>query len=414
MKQTQRIAYLVSHPIQYQAPFLRRLAAVPGVELTVYFLSDRGAVEYTDPEFGVRFKWDVPLLQGYGHVFVRRSGDPPGSHRWLNLEVAATLRRGRHDALIVHGYDHLAYWVAFAQATLAGIPLVLRGTSTLLDPPPASRRWLKGILLRALLSRISAALYIGRRNREFYEHYGVNGERLFRAPYCVDNAFFSKRADELRDARPAVRKQFGILDDRPVVLFCGKLIPKKRPLDLLAAFARVRRQNPCHLLFAGEGALRAEIERSARSGRVPDVHVSGFLNQSEVACAYSAADLMVLPSASRETWGVVVNEAMNFGLPVIVSDRVGCAPDLVREGVNGHVVPASDVDRLSEVLRGLVLDRDRRVRFGEASRRMIPGWSVDAHVEGILRAVERLPLRRDRRATEAKRRRTQPARSAVR
>jgi glycosyltransferase involved in cell wall biosynthesis len=218
-------------------------------------------------------------------------------------------------------------------------------------------------------------------------------EKLFFTPYSVDNDFFQQEADRLKPCRGELRRKFGVPDDRPLILFCGKLIPKKQPLLLLEAYARVRREHPCALLFAGDGPLRGEVEAAAARQGIADVHITGFLNQREVSQAYVAADLLVLPSAWGETWGLVLNEAMNFGLPVVATDRVGGAVDLVREGENGVVVPHNNSEALAGALDQMVKDPFLRIRLGQRSRKIIQGWGLREVVQGIAQASSKLGIR---------------------
>lgn len=383
-----RLAILTSHPIQYQAPLWRRLAQDPQIDLTVYFLSDQGAVEYLDPEFCVKFRWDTSLLEGYRHKFLSKTHGSTNAVVPAIRVLIADLKRYRYDALVVHGYTHWLYWLTFLSAWLIGVPIFLRGTSTLLDQPPLVKRALKAIMLRFLIRKAAACLYLGTCNKQFYRHYGADERRLFFTPHVVENAFFNQQAKSLRGQKYGLRKRFGIEDEDPVVLFCGKLIPKKQPLHLLKAFARIRREHRCHLLYVGEGVLRKDIEREVAQKGIPDVHFAGFLNQSAIGEAYAIADLLVLPSLWGETWGLVVNEAMNFSLPIVVSDKVGAAYDLVRQGVNGYIVPAGDVKALAEAITDLITDEEKRNSFGRKSAEIIEGWSIDAHIRGIVQALQ--------------------------
>jgi glycosyltransferase involved in cell wall biosynthesis len=391
MRQAHLVA-LFSHPIQYFAPLFRHVAARPEIDLTVYFCSRKGLEEYPDPGFGQSVQWDIPLLEGYDYQFLPNAGKGDGVLSLLNPGIVKELFKKRYDAIWVHGYMHATNWLAFLAARVTGTPILLRGESNLLRPRPWWIRLVKSVGLRALFSQVSAFLYIGTRNREYYEHYGAPSEKLFFTPYCVDNAYFQRQAKRLRPQRDELRKAFGITDERPIILFCGKLIPKKQPLMLLEAFAQVRRESPCALLYVGDGILRSEIEERVTEKDIPDVHITGFLNQSEVPKAYAAADILVLPSTwvggDTETWGLTVNEAMNFGLPIVVSDRVGCAPDLVQEGENGYVVPYDDTRALAEVLESLVSQPEQRKRYGRNSLDIIQDWNFEACADGIVEAMQ--------------------------
>ncbi len=383
-----RVAHLVSHPIQYFAPLYRELARRPEIELTVYFYSDATAREFVDAGFGLAVTWAPPLLEGYEHRFLPSAAHTDISGRFLkppNLDIVREIASGAFDVLWVHGYAHLTTWLAVAAARARGMRVLIRDEQTLLHGRPMGRRALKSVALQALYAQ-STALYIGEQSRRYFAHYGMPAERMFPARYCVDNAHFQRRAAELAPRRREIRARFGIDDDAPVVLFAGKLIEKKQPLLLIEAFARVRRERPCTLLIAGDGPLRGAAERLAGRIGVPDVHFAGFLDESELPEAYVAADVFVLPSKLHETWGLVVNEAMNFGLPVIVSDKVGCGEDLVRHGANGLVTAHDSVSTLAGAIGTLVGAGGLRQRFGAVSRTIIDGYSIESCADGIVAA----------------------------
>lgn len=369
-----RLGAFFSHPIQYYGPLFRRLATRPEVNLTVVFCSDAGVRETRDPGFGVAFKWDIPLLEGYRHEFLR---DPL-------REIPGVLARRQFDVIWVSGCTDLWAWRLFGAAWRRKQPVLLFGDSHLLDRKPWIKRLLKRCLYGTLFPRLAGALYVGRANRAFFEFYGVRPDRLFPVPHCVDNDSFRARAEALRGQREALRARFGLPASGAVVLFCGKLIPKKQPLLLLDAYRRVRQGTACSLLFAGDGELRGEIERQVKTAGIPDVRITGFLNQTEVPLAYAAADLLVLPSGWEETWGLVINEAMNFGLPIIATDRVGAARDLVRDGENGYVVPAGDPATLGARIAELVRDAPKRLAMGTRSADLIRTWNYDAFIDGLL------------------------------
>jgi len=384
-----KLAALFSHPIQYFAPLFRQLSQEPEIDLTVYYCERWGVREYFDRGFYRRFKWDVPLLEGYHYKFLpnlRRSSKPGGFMQLINPAIISELRRKRFDAIWVHGYMYLTNWLAFMAAQLTKTPILLRGESNLLEPRPLHIRFAKELVLRPLLQRVAGCLYIGTHNKKFYRYYGVPEERLFFTPYTVDNTFFRQQAKRLAPKRREFRAKWGVKDSRPIILFVGKLVSWKQPLLLLEAYKRVRQKFPCALLYVGDGPLRREIEKKVKQEAIPDVRITGFLNQSEIPQAYVAGDILVLPS-SHEPWGLVVNEGMNFALPIIVSDRVGCAPDLVHESENGFVFPYHSVDSLARTIETLVTDPGRCRLFGQRSLEIIADWGLDQTVKGILKAL---------------------------
>jgi glycosyltransferase involved in cell wall biosynthesis len=394
-----RVAHLVSHPIQYFAPLYRELASRAEIELTVYFYSDASAEEFYVPEFARHVRWDTPLLEGFGWKVLpsaRGTAIPSAFLSRPRLDILRHVAAERYDVIWAHGYAHLPTWFVLFTGRMLGAASLIRDEQTLLHSRPWPKRVLKRAVLRPLFQH-SFGLYIGEQNRRWMVHHGMSTTRLFPARYSVDNEYFQRRAVELTLRRRELRASFGITDDAPVLVFCGKLTAKKQPMLLVEAFERVRRQHPCWLLVVGDGPLRGTLEDLVRKRRLPGVRITGFLNQSEIPAAYAAGDVFTLPSAFHETWGLVVNEAMNFSLPVVVSDKVGCAEDLVRPGWNGFVVLHDSVDALADALATLVADPDLRSRFGARSRELVDRYSVRACADGIVAACVAATASRQRR-----------------
>lgn len=381
-----RVAHVVSHPVQYFAPLYRAIEQRPELDFTVHFCSDASLRTYHDPGFGVPVAWDVDLASGYRYVLAPSAcGRPLGRvRRRPQLDLLRAICTGRYDVVWIHGYTYPNAWLATVLARLAGARVLLREEATLLRRRSYARRAIKRFLLSPLF-RLVRGLYIGEQNRRFFEHYGVAPDRLFPVPYCVDNDDLQSRGAALRPRREELRRSFGIDDDAPVLLFVGKLVAVKDPFVALAAFARLRAQVRCWFLVVGDGELAEEFDRKVAELAVPNVVRTGFLNQSKLPEAYSAADLFVLPS-SFEPWGLVVNEALNFGLPVVAARTVGCAEDLVRDGVNGFTFGVGDADALEAHLRVLVSDPDLRVRLGDRGREIVGAYSIDRAADGVVRA----------------------------
>jgi glycosyltransferase involved in cell wall biosynthesis len=391
-----RLAHIVTHPIPYFAPLYRELSSRPEVELTVFFASDFSVREYEDPGFGRSVAWDAPLLDGYRYLFMpsARGRKLTGSRVLYmpSIDIIRSAAADSFEAVWVHGYANVNAWLSFVLTQLRGKTFLVRDEPVLPHSRPGWRRTVKYPILRAVFRR-AGGLYIGQQNRRFLLHYGMPEERLFPACYCVDNAFFQTRAAELAQQRESLRESFGVAGEDPVLLFCGKFIAKKQPLRIIEAFARLRGRRRCRLLMVGEGMLRPAAEQLVAQRGIPDVVFAGFLNQSEIVRAYGAADAFVLFSSHFETWGLVVNEAMNFGLPVVVSDQVGCGEDLVHEGQNGYVVAHDDVDALASALESVFLSPEHAHRLGARSREIIDEYSVERCADGIVAACEALVRR---------------------
>jgi glycosyltransferase involved in cell wall biosynthesis len=389
-----RVACLVSHPIQYQAPLFRYLSARPGIELTVFFLSDLSVHSYRDSGFGVDVKWDVPLLDGYRHEFLPRVGSWSGLSFWRpwTFGLRARLRRGRFDALWVHGYAHRGCLAGIAAAKSLNVPVMLRGESNLLsETDDTLKLGVKRLAMPALLRTCDGVLAIGRLNREYYLHYGVEPVRIFPMPYAVDNEFFRTAAERARPHRERLRAELGLKQGRAVILFASKMQPHKRATDLLEAYARLSQDgvatSAAYLLFAGDGEERANLERRARELKLDSIRFIGFRNQSELPSLYDLCDLFVLPS-EHEPWGLVVNEAMNVGKPVIVSDRVGAGPDLVEDGITGSVYPVRDIAALADCLRRLIDSAEHRASMGARALEKVSRLDFAADRDGLLAALD--------------------------
>jgi glycosyltransferase involved in cell wall biosynthesis len=385
-----RLAVLLHHPIHYHAPLMRELAADPELDVQVYFCFDHGVRRRRDEEFGVEYTWDIPLLDGYAHAFLRNWSPRPSTAPItgvFNPGIWRRIRRGNFDAVIVHGYVSPTVWLAILAAWSSGTPVLMRGESTLLYERSVWIRAVKRLFLRAVFSAVDSFLYVGTRNREFYESFGIARERFAFVPYCVDNESFFRTQAEDADLRARTRASLGVAEGEPVILFAGKLIARKRPMDLLWAYKAIVADHPeAHLALVGEGAARPEIEAFVRTHGLQRVHLLGFKNRLQIPAYYACADLFVLPS-HHDPWGLVVNEAMCFGLPVIATTLVGCTRDLVSNGENGFVYPAGDVLALTGYLRVLVSDAPRRARMGHLSRDRIRRWSFAECVDGIKAAI---------------------------
>jgi glycosyltransferase involved in cell wall biosynthesis len=393
---TFRLAYLVTHPIQYQAPLLRAVARDPDIVFKAFFGSDFSVQKFVDPGFGQAIEWDVPLLGGYDHEMLPTrfgalaKGELPSFWRPFNRGLAAALAAGGFQALWVHGYNRAYHWAAIAAARRLGLKILLRDEATDVSSARGPvKQMLKAAFFRLLDRNVDAYLAIGRLNRDYYRGFGVADSKIFPMPYAVDNDFFRARIAAAAPEREILRARLALKPDRPVILFAGKLIPRKRPLDLLQAYARIAEEPAArapYLLFAGDGELKQELERRIAAAGLAGVRLLGFQSQAELACLYDLADLFVLPS-ERESWGLVVNEAMNAGRAVIVNDRIGAGADLLRDGDNGFIYPVGDVEALATCLRSALRDPERLAAMGRRSLAIIDGWSFREDVAGLKQAL---------------------------
>lgn len=389
-----RLAVVASHPVQYQAPWYRALSAM--VDLRVFFAHRITAADHARAGFGVEFEWDTPLLEGYAFEWLENVSVSPSLDRFRGCDTPAirtVLVKEAYDAVVVNGWHLLSYWQAIRAARRAGIPVLVRGDSQLVSSRGQLRRAVKRVVYPYLLRSFETCLAVGQRNADYYREYGVPPERIGCSPHCVDNDFFRRSAESARRNRGDLRRTLGIPESVVVFLFVGKLIDKKRPMDFLTALESVRRQHAdVWGMVVGDGALRAEAEAYRARHAVPCT-MTGFLNQQQIARAYAAADALILPSTGGETWGLVVNEAMASGIPAIVSDQVGCAPDLIVEGETGFTYPCGDVAALADRMSRLATNARLRTAMGTRARRHIADFSPEAAAAGVVGAIERLRIR---------------------
>lgn len=378
---------LASHPVQYHVPFYRTLAeGGVSIEVCYYHAGAAGRVGH-DLEFGLDIQWDIDLLGGYPYrTLIKGTAEYTLAEQFRYIfRLAAWVLKERTPILLM-GWFIESVWLVWALALLLRIPaLVLSETtpqSYAAGPKPKSRTR----LLSRLLTRTQAGLYVGTKNRYFLSSMGVPENRLFPVPYSVDNARFSSEAERLLPQRSVLCARYGLDAEMPVFLFCGKLIPKKRPLDLLEAYQAAGLSDKAQLIFVGDGLLRPQLEDRVRKLGLKHVHVLGFFNQSQMPLAYVLGEILCLVSDATETWGLVVNEALACGRPVIVSDTLGCAPDLVDEE-NGWVVPLDDREKLTRTLGLAFANYPNWVNMGNAGRARVAGNTFASMADGVALAL---------------------------
>ena len=390
MTRSKRVIAVATHPIQYQVPWFCALARRAEIDFEVWFLGIPNA-QQQGRGFGVAFTWDIPLLDGYRW---KQLGDHVVGNDILSGALATRLRdpvtllrESKCDVLLLTGWLPLPLFQLARAGKRLRIPCLIRGDSNELKPRAAWSR----LIHRLLLRHYDGFLAVGKANRDFYVTHGVASERLFPCRHFVDNERFFLAASAQREHRSLLRRSLGVPEDATCFIYAGKLEPKKRILDLLEALRMVSRTPGAprtHVLVVGTGGLLETARNFAASHALP-ASFAGFLNQSEIANAYAAADCIVLPSDYGETWGLVVNEAMACGLPAIVSDRVGCGPDLVTDGITGRVFPFGDTAALAGAMVSLATDPSLLAKMGrEAQERVRRDYSVESAVEGTIAAIQ--------------------------
>jgi len=388
-----RLAIVLCHPVQYFSPLFRQLAQQAEIDLTVLYSSLAGSLPAKDREFGITVAWDTPVLDGYKFKTLMNlwRGAPGGFWSSASPGIVAELRRGRYDAVLVYGWGEVSAWLAIMAARSRNMPCMITSDSNYIYEKDL--RWLKAhvkkAVLRTLFRNIQAFLVTGPFNRMFYESYGVGNDKFFLAPLAVDNEYFMQRAELARRRKGELRGRYGIPADVVLLLFVGKLIPRKRPFDILCALKELQPAFPnLGAAWVGDGELRPHLETEIASGGVKHAFLLGFKNQTELPDLYAVSDIFVLPSW-HDPMPLVTNEAMASGLPVIASNRTGVwgPGGLVREGETGIVYAAGDTEALSEAVRRLVGDPGIRRAMAKRATEVVQEFGLGRCVNGVLEAL---------------------------
>ena len=383
---------LASHPVPYHAPVFRSLVR-QGVSLDVgYYHHGPAGRKFRDREFGIEFTWDVDLLSGYPHRFFYDGRACYSAREQITVarQCLPWALQETQSPLLLMGWFAEVVWLAWLLRAMGRAPVLMLAETNKLSFEASPKPWLRVALLRTLLSCTSAVPCIGSRNRSFMAEMGVPRPKLFSAPCSVNNDRLSTRKRQLSPRRAELRRAQGLDPDLPAFLFCGKLIPKKRPLELLEAYLAAGLKDRAQLIYVGDGILRDRVKHRARDAAANHVHLLGFFNYSEMPRAYVMADLLCLPSDGRETWGLVVNEALACGLPVIVSDACGCTPELVGPD-NGWSIPCDDGNRLKQTLADAFERRAEWPAMGRAGRRKVAQHTFEGLAQGIKKALKSIP-----------------------
>ena len=432
-----RLAFIVSHPIQYYVPIYRELAKrlreggkvgksegeKVGVSALKVFYTWRDAGPARDARFEKTFAWDIPLMEGYDfEVVPNTSPDPGTNHRrgLINPDLVERVKAWQPDAVHITGYNYVSHGQAIRELSNAGIPVIFRGDSHLLD---GRGPWWKWVIKKSWLSKVyrwpKGFAYVGQANRDYYRAFGVPEEKLFYVPHTIEVGRFAEPNDELETKALAWRRELGIPDDHFVFLYAAKLEPRKRPMELLEAFLRADLPKAT-LVFVGSGELERQLKERAREGEngfsvgrffgeavgtetlkhgntEPPVAEDSahrvvfvpFQNQSQMPLVYRLGDALVLPSGFWETWGLAVNEAQACGRPSLVSDCVGCARDIIRERESGMIFRTDDWEDCLRAMKQMTeIDwRSKRDVIRATAWEFDTARGVDALLRGIRHTV---------------------------
>jgi len=391
-----KVAFVTGNPNWHCPEFYQKMASHPRIDLIMYFLSqDALNGSLLRQAFGVNSGiWGVELLKGYRYKFLKNySPLRPEFNKtkvfsYLNFGVWNEIKKNHYHAVVITMWNDLGFWLAAIACRFSNTPFLFAGDSTILTEK-AKSKW-KRVIIRIFLGKIlfplaSGFLYRTELNRQFYRYYGVPEEHLFFYPLSVDYKGLSKVYNTLHGEKENLRSKYKIPKEAFVILFVGRLSEEKRPLDLLTAYAKSKTMNKV-LVVVGDGKLKKTLRDFAKQKCIKNIYFFGFRPRTEVLNFYALSDMLVLPSG-YEPHGDVVKEAMCFGLPIIVSDKVGASEDLVKHGGNGFVYPCGDTEMLASYIDELSNKR-KRTSFGKKSLDIVRDWGHDKAINGLIEALD--------------------------
>lgn len=384
-----KIAIITTHPVQYNAPLFKKLTTYQDIKLKVFYTWSQTQVgaQY-DPDFNRTIQWDIPLLEGYDYTFVENKANKPGSDHFMgivNPGLIKKLEEWMPDAILVYTWAHYSH-LNVLRHFHGKIPILFRGDSTLLSKGSLLKKLLSKILLTWVYKNVDMAFYVGQSNLQYYLAYGVPHSKLCFAPHAVDNERFMFPINQADLEAKRMRRDLGITDNHIVIMFCGKLESRKDP-GCLIRLAELVQSERIIFMYVGDGILKETLIKEAH----PDKRFRflGFQNQHALPIIYRMADIVVLPSL-YETWGLVVNEAMACGRPVMVSTLAGCTADLIDEGQNGWAfTPGAEGERkLADILQSVIEGKIDLCSMGSNALERIQSFSIDMVAKAISQALK--------------------------
>ncbi len=395
IKRKTHIALLFTHPIQYHAPLIRKISKNTKFNVTAIFRTIFSTKEFYCPEFQTYIEWGIDMLEGYNYIVLPEIGKTNYITllRPLNYGIFQILISGKYDAILVHGYSMPFHIIAVFFAKILGIKVFIRDDATMISRKRSNLNIVSKKLFFFFINIIcDGFLSVGTLNKDYYLEHGISENKIFDVPWAVDNDFFQINAKRFRKVRLKKKRLLGLCLERPILLYTGKMTRDKGTIDLFYAYNKIINYiNPKpYLLYVGDGETRSFLMRKTCDFELDNnIFFFGFKNQIELSLFYELCDIFVLPS-HHETWGLVINEVMNFGKAVIVSDKVGCAIDLVKSGKNGFIYQSGNIEQLASVLKKLLLNSDLCNQFGQESYQIINDWSFESDINGITNAIENI------------------------
>lgn len=374
-----KIAIITTHPIQYQIPLFKQFRK--NIEAHVFFASSHGyKSKKKDKEFRVRLNWDQYKnpLQGFKSYFSKSQKYSIFEFKLSFSNLEYFFKKNRFDAVLIFGWNNLFYLKSLFLAKKYKIKTILRVETNLKLKISLFKKTFKFFVLKFFFRFIDAFLYIGNLNKIFLIYHGVPKKKLFYAPYFVDNNFFKKK--KFKNFKKKIN-----LNDKKIILFVGKLIDRKNPEDFLKLATNFKKYKKLHFMIIGDGYLKSYCKNFIKENRLNNVTIMGFQNQKMLREIYNISDLLILTS-KYETWGLVVNEAMACGLPVISTEQCGSSRDLISNGITGYTYSFGDMKRLNNIFKKIIFNPKRHKKMKKNVLLKISKFSP----QNTMKSIERI------------------------
>ena len=389
-----KIYFLQSHAIQYHSPLYDLFAKQDNLDFKVLYCSDYGlekSGKRYHPEFGELPNWDISLVNGHPYEILKnyafKKGIFYGFLGLVNWGIFKKLKQEKPDLLVILGWNYFTLVYAVICCKLLNIKVYVRGDNTLdFDKGISSvKKWFKKVYFGKLLFPLYNMVgWVGEKNKAYFQSYGVKDRKLIKLPHAIDNNRFGSFFLENINRLNLIKTKLNLVSDFNIMFF-GRLNKTKRILDIFNAIKSLK--GNVELVLVGDGVEKEAIEMHAAANEIENFRITGFKNQLDIMEYYLSADVVVMASNYRETWGLVINEALNFNLPVIVSSEVGCSLDLVQES-NGFIFPVGDIQKLAGSIQYLINHPGERKKMGEKSGEIIQDFSYHTIIKNILNSID--------------------------
>ena len=383
-----KVLAIFKSPTPYFSNLLKMFSDQPDIDLRVVFCAKTtDGFSYLDANTNTMKEWGLNVLEGYESSFLNNKIVPLGfpDYKIIDRNIVKFISRQKYDIILMaNGYWSLTTWYAIEAASKNNIPIITRATVETTRERNRALLLLKKFVVGAYCRKMRAGVYECKAQMEYLIQYGMKKSDLFYAPCAVDNDFFQSIATKY--SKDTVRKELGIRKESIVISTTGQLIPRKRPWDLIRAYELLTEKGYCLDLFiVGDGIQKKEIENYIEKKEYSNIHMTGKVSQNEVGKYLAASDIYVIAS-DYDASPKALNEAMNFGLPVIATTGVSTVPELIIEGVNGYVYQAGDTEALAYNI-SRIIDEKRSILMGKESLRIVSENGFDRVIQGWMDAV---------------------------